>query len=260
MKKNTLQIHLFQFASVNGHPLQTLKKVQKMAELIHPREGDWVIFPEMWPSGFLLHDVLRQKVENAFCYAWLKQYARLHRCYMVGSMVEMSRQKTHNSAYLLGPTGKLLARYRKIHLFRLGEEHRKFKPGTEVVLKRVSPGKVGLAICYDLRFPELFRSLSKQGAKWIVIPSAWPKERMDHFHSLLKARAIENQCFVVGANKVGYHDSGILYGGGSAVFGPWGEKIGGLGTRPGVLSLALDFKEVDRIRRQYPFLKSRILG
>jgi Predicted amidohydrolase len=260
MKNSKTNIHLVQFASFNGQPLQTLRRVQAMLRSFRPRAGDWVLFPEMWPSGFLLEDVQRQKIENSFCYHWLKQYARRHRCYMVGSMLELSKKLSFNSAYLLGPRGQLLARYRKIHLFRLGEEHRKFKPGEKVVACQAPPAKVGLAICYDLRFPELFRQLSLRGAKWVIIPSAWPKARLDHFHTLLKARAIENQCFVIGANKIGHHDSGIAYGGHSAAFGPWGEKLGELSSKPGILSLSLDFSEVRRVRREYPFLKSRILG
>jgi predicted amidohydrolase len=259
MNKTKQKLHLFQFASVNGHPLKTLHRVQAMLKNFSPKKGDWLIFPEMWPAGFLMEDIHRQRIENAFCFLWLKRYARTHQCYMAGSMLEMPKKEAYNSAYLIGPKGQLLSRYRKIHLFRLGDEHRKFSPGKQWVTHPFPWGKLGLAICYDLRFPELFRKMSDQGTKLIMIPSAWPTERIEHFLALLKARAIENQCYIVGANKIGHHDSGIPYGGHSSVFGPWGEKLGELKAKPGILSLSIDMKEVDRIRKRYPIFKSRVL-
>ncbi len=258
-KIKDLRLHLFQFASVNGQPLQTLKRVQLMARGKRIQAGDWVVFPEMWPAGFLLQDSLRMEVENAFCFRWLKDFAREKSCYLAGSMLEVKRGACYNAAYLLGPDGRLIHHYRKIHLFRLGEEHRKFLPGTRTPTARFPWGRLGMAICYDLRFPELFRRYARQGAPLILLPSAWPKERIDHFLSLLKARAIENQCYMVGANKIGHHDSGIPYGGHSAVFGPWGEKLLEMAGRPGVGTVKLDLSGVETVRRQYPFLQGRVL-
>ncbi len=254
-----MKFHLFQFASTNGQPLKTLRRVQSEIKTARIGKGDWVVFPEMWPSGFLLEDRLRQQVENAFCFQWLKDFSRAKKCYMAGSMLEIKKGRYYNSAYLIDPQGHLLARYRKIHLFRYGREQHRFEAGKKTSLIGFSWGKLGIAICYDLRFPELFRKYSKAGAKLILLPSAWPKERLPHFLALLKARAIENLCFVVGANKIGRHDSGIPYGGHSAVFGPWGEKLGELGAAKGVLSVDLRIDQVDKIRKQYPFLEGRVL-
>jgi predicted amidohydrolase len=239
--------------------LATLHRVQKMLAGRRLQKGDWLIFPEMWPGGFLVADRVRQEVENAFCFHWLKQFARAKGCYLAGSMLEVKNGRFFNSAYLIDPEGRLLSHYRKIHLFRLGEEHRKFKAGRKVALARLPWAKLGMAICYDLRFPELFRIYARLGAEVLLLPSAWPKARLDHFLALLKARAIENQCYVVGANKIGHHDSGIPYGGHSAVFGPWGEKLGELGSKPGVLRVTLDLSRVREVRKRYPFLKSRVL-
>src|SRR5690606_17558717 len=114
-------------------------------------------------------------------------------------------------------------------------------------------GRVGLAICYDLRFPELFRRLSRQGATVFLVPSAWPRERLDHFLSLLKARAIENQAYVVGVNKVGpgFHRKPVVYGGHSAAFDPWGKRLAELGSRSGHRSVELDMDYLRRILRRY---------
>ena len=260
--KKKITLHLIQSATRAGQPLRTLKNFQARLTGLRIKRDDVLIFPELWASGFSLEDRDRLIRENALCLAWLRDFARQSRCYMVGSMLEMERGRAYNQAYLLDPRGRSLATYRKIHLFEYGGEHRRFRPGSKVVATTSPWGKLGLAICYDLRFPELFRSLSKQGARVVFVPSAWPRERRDHFLTLLKARAIENQCFMVGLNKVGpgLHERPVIYGGHSAVFGPWGEKLGEMGAGGGILSLSLDLSEVERIRGRYPFLKSRVLG
>ncbi|HCU24574.1 MAG TPA: carbon-nitrogen hydrolase [Deltaproteobacteria bacterium] len=257
-----IRLHLVQFPSVLGSPLATLERLQKRLQNFRPRPGDWVLFPEMWPSGFSLENKERLRRENSLCRAWLRAFARRYRCYLSGSMLEMKNKRAFNTAYVFGPEGKRLASYQKIHLFEYGGEHRYFSAGTRPTVFSTPWGKIGLAICYDLRFPELFRILSRRGARLMLVPSAWPQERIDHFLSLLKARAIENLCFVAGINKVGpgLHQSAVTYGGHSAVFGPWGEKFGELGKRNGLLSVTLDLSEVERVRSRYPFLRSRVLS
>lgn len=258
MKNSQLKIHLLQFASVDGQPMKTLRKLEAMLEKLAPAPGDWLLLPEMWPSGFSLAELERQTVENAFCFYWMKKYAQARRCFLVGSMLEVKRGKRYNSAYVLDDRGRLQAYYRKIHLFRLAQEHLKFSAGERLSVSAWPFGKLGLAICYDLRFPELFRRYAQQNVSLVTIPSAWPVDRLQHFRTLLQARAIENQCFVVGINKVGHDAQGRAYGGHSSVWGPWGEKLGELGQKTGVLSVSLDFKKVAEIRKNYPFLKSRV--
>ena len=258
-KIKSLRLHLAQFASVNGQPLKTLAKVQALLEGRKIRAGDWVVFPEMWPAGFALGDRLRMEVENSFCFRWLKDFAKKKGSWMAGSMLEVKRGRFFNSAYVIAPDGSLAHHYRKIHLFKLGDEHRKFVPGSSSDVLPLAWGKLATAICYDLRFPELFRIYAKKGATVVLVPSAWPRERLDHFLTLLKARAIENQCFMVGVNKIGHHDSGIPYGGHSAVYGPWGEKLVEMGSGSAVREIELELGEIDRIRRDYPFLSSRVI-
>jgi len=259
--RKILRLHLLQFPTQAGQAFETLAGLQRLLQGKRIDKGDWLVFPEMWPSGFSVEDKNRLLAENARCAEWLGEFSGRHGCYLVGSMLEKSGPRAYNQAYVYGPRGRLLATYRKIHLFEYGGEHRRFMRGKKVITLSSPWGKLGLAICYDLRFPELFRRLNKLGARLIFVPSAWPRERLDHFLSLLKARAIENQCYIVGVNKVGpgTHEKPVVYGGHSAVFGPWGEKIAELGSGRKVLSLEIDLGEVDRIRKAYPFLKSRIL-
>jgi omega-amidase len=257
-----LRIHLLQIATVAGQPLRTLARLERRLAGFKPRPQDWLLFPEMWPSGFSLEGPDRLREENAVCFAWLQSYARHHQVYLAGSMLELVRKRGFNRAYVIGPKGELKAAYRKIHLFEHGGEHLRFSPGKETALFASPWGGIGLAICYDLRFPELFRQLSAQGAKVFLVPSAWPRERLDHFLSLLKARAIENQAYVVGVNKVGpgFHRGPVVYGGHSAAFDPWGKSLVEMNSRAGLRSVTLDLGYLSEIRRRYPFLRSRVLG
>ncbi|HKY64405.1 MAG TPA: nitrilase-related carbon-nitrogen hydrolase [bacterium] len=260
MKK--LRIHLIQFPTVAGRPLMTLARVSQRLSGFTPKAGDWLLFPEMWPSGFSLADAPRLQEETEACFSWLQAYARRFKAYLAGSMLELSGRRGFNRAYVIGPSGRLKASYRKIHLFEHGGEHRYFSPGKAPSLFTSPWGKIGLAICYDLRFPELFRRLSQEGAKIFLVPSAWPRERIDHFLSLLKARAIENQAYVVGVNKVGpgFHRAPLIYGGHSAAFDPWGGSLAQMDARPGRRTVELDMAHLEEIRRRYPFLRSRVLG
>lgn len=254
-RNKKLTLHLVQCPSIPAQPLKTLKGLKAILAERRIQAGDWVLLPEMWPALFFKGDRIRQRVENALCFHWLKDFARTHRCFLSGSMLEMPGRRIFNSAFVIGPTGKLLGSYRKIHLFPLTGEHRNFTPGNKIQVVKLPQGKLGLAICYDLRFPEMFRELSRRGARILFIPSAWPRERLDHFRALLKARAIENQCFVVAVNKCGPERDGLVFAGHSMVLDPWGRILGEMGARKGILRMTIDLGRVQEIRKRFPFLE-----
>lgn len=253
-KKSRFTLHLAQFPSFFRQPLKTLKILEKLLRKHPIASGDWLILPEMWCGLYDEKNPQKERLGNASCYHWLKNLSREQGCFVVGSMLEMPRSLAYNTAFVLGPGGKLLGRYRKMNLFPLSGEDRQFRPGRSRTILKVPPGPLGLAICYDLRFPEHFRALVKGGAQWIVIPSAWPQERLDHFQSLLRARAIENQCFVVAVNKSGPEKGGMVFAGHSMVLDPWGDTLQELGARSGIARVRIDLGKTQRIRKQYPFL------
>ncbi|MGH6816713.1 MAG: carbon-nitrogen hydrolase family protein [Hyphomicrobiaceae bacterium] len=182
----------------------------------------------------------------------------------IGSMaVRASSGKIANRAYLLTPRGAVAARYDKIHMFDVdlpgGERYREsaqFAPGDRAVLAELPWGKIGLTICYDLRFPHLYRALAKAGARLIAIPSAFtvPTGRA-HWHTLMRARAIETQCFVLAAAQAGKHDNGRETFGHSLVVAPWGEILAeGDGAEPSAIFADIDMAAVDEARRRVPSL------
>ena len=210
----------------------------------------------------------------------LARWARDHRIWLLGgsfpeAMPEAREGdlRVHNTSLLYSPEGEEVARYRKIHLFDvdLGEqgedryrESLHFAPGSEVVVAPTPFGNIGLSICYDLRFPELYRAMADRDVHWIVVPSAFTRETgRDHWEVLLRARAIENQAWVVAPAQCGQHGRGhgtnrASYGR-SMIISPWGLVIAQAGDEPKVLIADCPSAELDRVRRAVPALTHRRL-
>jgi len=176
---------------------------------------------------------------------------------------KLSDEKIANRSYLFAPDGALVARYDKIHMFDVdlpgGEtyrESRNYQPGRTAVVAELPWGRLGLTICYDLRFPTLYRALAKAGADFISVPSAFTKQTGEaHWHILLRARAIETGCFVFAAAQGGMHEVGRATYGHSMVVSPWGEVIAEAGTEPGVVLADVDPSQVQEARRRIPSLQ-----
>ncbi|HUB08507.1 MAG TPA: carbon-nitrogen hydrolase family protein [Myxococcales bacterium] len=187
---------------------------------------------------------------------------------LAGSLAERAEGgKVHNTSVLVGPDGRDLAVYRKIHLFdvdiRDGATYRESElvvPGSEAVTGDSPQGRVGLSVCYDLRFPELYRRLSRAGAEILTVPAAFTLlTGKDHWEVLLRARAIENQCFVVAAAQHGSHPGNRLTYGHSMIVDPWGIVLACCADGSGVALAELDRAALARIRKQLPALEHRRL-
>jgi predicted amidohydrolase len=182
---------------------------------------------------------------------------------LVGSMaIKVSPSKTANRSYLIGPNGRVGARYDKIHLFDVnlpsGESYREsntVEPGAEAVVVSLPWGRIGLSVCYDVRFPQLYRTLAKAGAEILTVPSAFTETTgKAHWHVLLRARAIESGCFVVAPAQGGTHANGRKTYGHSLIVGPWGDILAETGTDPGFISADLDLGEIAVARARLPSL------
>jgi predicted amidohydrolase len=181
----------------------------------------------------------------------------------VGSLaVKVSPEKAANRAFVIDPAGEIVARYDKIHLFDVnlpdGESYREsntYRPGEHAVVVAMPWGRLGLSICYDLRFPSLYRALAEGGADVLTVPAAFTKTTGEaHWHVLLRARAIETGCFVLAAAQGGRHENGRDTYGHSLVVDPWGKVIAEAGTEPGVLMAELDLAHVAEARGRIPAL------
>ena len=184
-----------------------------------------------------------------------------------GSFLEQvaEHDKLYNTTVVFDPSGDIVARYRKMHLFDVdiaGEksyrESDSIEPGEEIVTFDLDGVRVGLAICYDLRFPELFRLLALRGAEIVMLPAAFTlMTGKDHWEPLIRARAIENSMFMIAAGQVGSHPPGRTCFGRSMVVDPWGVVLAQAGDIPTVITATLDLNEIVRVRKQIPSLKNR---
>jgi predicted amidohydrolase len=181
----------------------------------------------------------------------------------IGSLaVKVGERLAANRAFLFAPNGKTVCRYDKIHMFDVdlpsGESYREsatFAPGNCAYTVELPWGGLGIATCYDMRFPEQFKALARAGAKFLTAPSAFTKVTGEkHWHVLLRARAIENGCFVFAAAQGGRHANGRTTYGHSIAISPWGEVLAEAGTEPGVIVADIDADEVDRVRARIPAL------
>jgi predicted amidohydrolase len=183
---------------------------------------------------------------------------------LIGSLaIKVSADKTANRSYLFGPNGRIAARYSKVHLFDVnlpsGETYREsdtVAPGAETVVASLPWARIGLSVCYDLRFPQLYRALTKSGAEILTVPSAFTETTgKAHWHILLRARAIENGCFVVAPAQGGTHANGRKTYGHSLIIGPWGEILAEGGTEPAVIAAEIDLDEIAAVRARLPSLQ-----
>jgi predicted amidohydrolase len=182
----------------------------------------------------------------------------------IGSMPILAPTgKIANRSYLLNPDGRIAARYDKIHMFDVdlpgGEsyrESRNYEPGDKAVIAHLPWGGLGMSICYDLRFPHLFRALAQSGAKFLAVPAAFTKPTgAAHWHTLLRARAIECQCFVFAAAQGGRHEHGRDTFGHSLIISPWGEILAEGDIHPTVITADIDLSKLEEARSRVPSLK-----
>jgi predicted amidohydrolase len=188
---------------------------------------------------------------------------------LAGSIAESvaGSERVHNTSALVSATGAIEAIYRKIHLFDVDlgaggvfSESKSIAPGDEVVVAQTEIGGVGLSVCYDLRFPELYRAQAARGARWLLVPSAFTRATgKDHWEVLLRARAIENQCFVLAPAQCGVHSPERTSHGRSLIIDPWGIVLAQLGDQPGVAFADCSLAELERVRASVPALRHRRL-
>jgi deaminated glutathione amidase len=229
-----------------------------------------VVMPEKWTVMGSTEDLRAgaQTLEGS-AISWARETARELKLDLVaGSISERveGREKLSNASVHIGPDGEIKAVYRKLHMFDVEVEGKRYcesdtdEPGEEVVVSELVDGtKLGMSICYDLRFPELFRVLALRRARVFVLPAAFtlPTTR-DHWEPLLRARAIENQIFMVAANQVGEHPGGHHSGGNSMIVDPWGAALARAdGESTGYVVAELDFDHQDDIRKRVPLMEHR---
>jgi predicted amidohydrolase len=250
---------LVQVASPLDEPWQ--ERVERVGSTVTALEGvDLVVLPELWATGYFAfdrYDELAESLDGPLVQT-IRGWARsLGAHVQAGSVLERTPSGLHNTAVLVGPTGEVLLDYRKVHVFGYQSlEAKLLSPGTRADVVETDLGAVGMTTCYDLRFPELYRHLVDAGAQIIIVPAAWPAARLEHWRLLTRARAVEDQVFLLACNAAA-RQGDVELAGHSAAIDPWGRVLAEAGADEQVLVVDLDLDVVRETREEFPVLNDR---
>jgi predicted amidohydrolase len=253
----------------SGDKAETIERAGILIARAASTGADLVLLPEKW-NGIGPADVLREiaeTVEDGETVAAMRGWAREHGITLVGGSIAERREgheKLSNTCFVFDPQGEIVAEYRKIHMFdvqvggHVYRESESEEPGDGPATCEVDGWKLGLTICYDLRFPELYRLLAVEGAEVVTVPAAFTLYTgKDHWELLLRARAVENQCYVVAANQWGAHPDGKAAYGRSMIVDPWGLVLAQAPDEDTVIFAELERARLEDIRRNLPSLAHR---
>lgn len=260
-EKTTLQAAMVQMAVTPGKPAVNLEKAASLVTEAAKNGSELIVLPELWYGGYAL-DRLAEDATSLSAHPGVLQMQQLAKEYGVflaaGSVATVKNGSYYNTAVFIDDTGKIIGQYDKIHLFPLGlQEDRYFTRGEDFCLVDTPWGRVGIVLCYDIRFPALCQNLVLQGAEMLIIPAQFGAARIQHWNILAQARAIENQCFVLACDVTGDKDSG--YCGSSLMVSPWGEILVQGDEKETILYGALDFSQIAKVRRTIPVFEQRCL-
>ncbi len=239
------------------------EKVIQMLKPYADKEYDLIVLPEVWAVGWLCPTFpeMAENFENNETLCFLSNMARLHNANVVGGsyIKKTADGKLYNCCPVFNREGNLITQYDKMHLFAnySNDEDKYITRGAKPVIAHTDIGKLGLTICYDIRFPELFRAYTFAGADILINVAAWPKTRPHHWINLQKARAIENQSFVIAVSQAGLIENDVYNFGHSMVISPFGDIIAELGEEEGILTAEINLAEMSELRKTVPTLKDR---
>lgn len=246
-----MKIALVQYSPVWENKSASMEKLKSL--LAQTDAIDLLIFPEMTLTGFTMKSNDFAEELEGESYIFFSSLAKEKKCAILFGMIEKGKKKNFNTLVHLNNQGKIISTYRKIHPFSYSTEDVFYGKGKNTVVTKVKGIKIGLSICYDLRFPELYRFYAKDKVHLIVDIANWPDTRVEHWRTLLKARAIENQCYVAGANRVGT-DPEHAYNGFSAVFDPMGKELIMIENDEKIITANICLEQVRETRDRLPFL------
>jgi len=244
-------------ALLQYNPVWEDKEVNKKKILSFINNIDGVelfVFPEMTLTGFTMKSNEMSETIHGESFRFFSKIALEKSTNIFAGIIERRNNRIYNTLIHLKPDGNLVKLYRKVHPFSYSGENEHFNAGSKPAITKIRKWNIGLSICYDLRFPELYRKYGKKRSHLIVNIANWPDTRIEHWRTLLKARAIENQCYVAGVNRVG-DDPKLHYIGFSSVFDPMGKELLAVENEEKVILIDIDKNYVREVREKFPFLE-----
>jgi len=255
MKLSAIQMKVYS-GDISANTSRMIQMVEKAAA----SGADLVVFPEMTDTGYDMQVILKTaSTWNEGPVPCLRDAASRYKVRIMAGVSERVGADVFNAVVTIDTSGEIVGSYRKTHLITAEPmlEHHFLKAGDKLGLVEVAGRKLGVITCYEIRFPEIARSLALLGAELIVIPAAWPLVRLPHWQALLVARAIENQVFVAGVGRIG-DDTGVPFAGTSMIIGPYGNVIAsGTQIHEAIVSAELNFDDISLVRSQIKVYKDR---
>lgn len=257
MENNRFNAGAVQFDIINGNVDANLDTAFTLLEGLAGTGTDLAVLPEMFSSGFENECIGLHALRTPEVLERMRNFAVEHSMALAGSLPEAAEDgRVFNTLYFIDRDGQVKGAYRKLHLFRLTMEHESFTPGDKIVAADTSFGKVGLMVCYDLRFPELARRLFLDGVRLFIVSAQWPSSRVMHWQALIRARAIENQSYMICCNRTGA-DADLEFPGCSTIVGPLGEVLAKAGTDPCGITADVDIAAAEQAAELIPIKSDR---
>lgn len=233
---------------------RNMNKIEEFAKEAAENNIELLMFPEMSLTGFTM-DITKHTFSEEEIVNWVGRTAVIYNINIGIGFGVSANQKGFNKYIIVSNEGKVLCNYNKIHPFSYGGEDKVYSRGIDIVECKINDINITPFICYDLRFPEIFQIASKT-SELICVAANWPKEREEHWITLLKARAIENQCYIAGINRTGY-GGGLYYNGCSMIVDPEGNILNDLNSKEEIITAEIDSDKVSKIRKSFSLKKDR---
>lgn len=248
-----MKISLAQIEVLSGEINENINKMLSFIKKAAEELSDIVVFPEMSDTGYDMQIILNLASNwNEGPIPLLCKAAKDYNINIIAGVSERVNNDVYNSIVVINRDGKVSGSYRKTHLITAEPmlEHKSLKPGSKLGIVEIDGNKIGLMTCYEVRFPEIARSLALVGCKLVIIPAAWPLVRLPHWQNLVPARAIENQIFVAATSRLG-NDTGVQFAGSSMIISPYGNQLAsGSQIHEELISAELKFDFIDVVRSQ----------
>lgn len=247
-----LTLALIQMEVAMGDVEKNFSHAQELMEKAMEKKPDILVLPETWTTGFFPKETLSALADSDGhrTQSFLSTFARTHHVHIVGGTAAVKEgDAIYNRSYIYGHTGSLVSTYDKIHGFSLSGEPEYFQGGSRLSHFHLAGLSCSMAVCYDVRFPELIRREALQGVDLFFLPAAWPKLRQDHWITLNRARAIENQFYLAAVNQGGL-SGGTPYAGSSMLINPWGQPANEITTEEAIITAILDTAVIAEVREK----------
>lgn len=257
-----LKILIVQNNAIINNQAATFEKAETLVSKFSGCKPDIIIFPEVWSCGWCCRNFpsVSEDVNDSSTISFLKNIAIENKALVIGgSFIRKDAGFLKNTCPVISSKGEIIALYDKMHLFshKGCEENRYITCGDELKLLDFHGTKIGISICYDIRFPELYRAYSKKGAEVLINVAAWSNKKLEHWNIMHRARAIENQCFMLVADQTGLIENSEFNLGHSMVINPWGDIAASLQAEEDCLFYEIDTKEVNDLRKNFPLISDR---